>query len=355
MKAFRGLKYFFVWTAIAAGAMSLLMSGMWSFALPIYAFVLVPLIELLIPADPKNHEDTTLQLLKADWRYDLQLYLIVAVQVGMVVLMCFTLHQGDWNGLEIFGKIWTTGIACGVLGINVAHELGHRKTWYEQLMSKILLLTSLYMHFFIEHNRGHHKHVSTPLDPASARKGEPLYFFWFRSSWGSYKSAWNIENKRLKKLGKPILSLSNEMLVYQIIQVALLLLIGFAFSWLVMLYFIAAAVSGFLLLETVNYIEHYGLQRKQMENGAYESVKPHHSWNSDHVLGRLLLFELSRHSDHHYRAARKYQTLRHMENSPQMPTGYPGMLVLSLAPPIFFWVMDRQIRRFEKNRGLVAG
>jgi alkane 1-monooxygenase len=214
-------------------------------------------------------------------------------------------------------------------------------------MSKILLLTSLYMHFFIEHNRGHHKHVSTPDDPASARRGEWLFTFWFRSVWGSYWSAWEIENKRIRKSGKPLFSLANEMVVYHFVQATAILLIGWAFGWQVMLYFLAAAISGFLLLETVNYIEHYGLQRKKMPNGSYESVLPEHSWNSDHLFGRLLLFELSRHSDHHYRAGRKYQTLRHMEGSPQMPTGYPGMLVLAVFSPLWFWVMHRAIDRFS--------
>jgi alkane 1-monooxygenase len=122
-------------------------------------------------------------------------------------------------------------------------------------------------------------------------------------------------------------------------------MIWYFFGGLVTIYFLAAALIGILLLETVNYIEHYGLQRKQIAEGKYERALPVHSWNSDHVIGRIMLFELSRHSDHHYLASRKYQVLRHHDNSPQMPTGYPGMIILSLLPPLWFYVMNKRIKK----------
>jgi alkane 1-monooxygenase len=114
---------------------------------------------------------------------------------------------------------------------------------------------------------------------------------------------------------------------------------------MVTLLFIAAALMGGMLLETVNYIEHYGLSRNKTSEESYERVQPHHSWNSNHVIGRLMLFELSRHSDHHYLASRKYQVLRHMDQAPQMPTGYPGMILLSLVPPLWFKVMHSEIKK----------
>jgi alkane 1-monooxygenase len=355
MGKMRGFKYLFIWTGVAAGWISINGPGLFSYSLPIYAFVLIPLLELLLRADPQNLAEAEQELVKADRWYDIQLYLIVPVQVGLVATLCWRLTDDSLTTAEIVGKIWSTGIGCGVMGINVAHELGHRSTWYEQLMAKVLLLTSLYMHFYIEHNRGHHKNVSTPADPASARRGENLYFFAIRSVWGSYWSAWELEHKRLRKLGKSPFSLRNEMLVYQLIQGAMLALIGIFMGWFVLLGFVLAATSGFLLLEAVNYIEHYGLQRKCSPSGVYEAVSHKHSWNSDHLIGRLLLFELSRHSDHHYRAARKYQTLRHMDGSPQMPTGYPGMLVLATVPPLWFAILHRQIARFEAGDPVASG
>jgi alkane 1-monooxygenase len=171
-----------------------------------------------------------------------------------------------------------------------------------------------------------------------------VYRFYFRTIIFSYLSAWHIANVEVQKNGKPVFSLYNEMVQFHFIQAAFIAGIFFAFGGTVTLFFIVAAFIGILLLETVNYIEHYGLQRKATGDGRYERALPQHSWNSDHVLGRLFLFELSRHSDHHYMASRKYQVLRHHDDAPQMPTGYPGMMLLSLVPPAWFYVMNKRIQ-----------
>jgi alkane 1-monooxygenase len=239
------------------------------------------------------------------------------------------------------------GLACGTFGINVGHELGHRVKPYEQWLAKSLLLTSLYTHFFIEHNKGHHKNVSTPIDPSSAPKGMTLYRFWLRSVTGTWRDAWLIAKEDLQKKGLPALHFKNEMLQLQMLQVIFLLLIIFKFGWAACGYFVVAAILGFLLLETVNYIEHYGLARKETAPGKYERALPQHSWNSNHVLGRLMLFELSRHSDHHYLASRKYQVLRHHDEAPQLPTGYPGSILLATVPPLWFAVMDKRLRELK--------
>jgi alkane 1-monooxygenase len=246
-------------------------------------------------------------------------------------------------------------LLCGSFGINVGHELGHRNKKYEQAMAKMLLLSSLYMHFFIEHNKGHHKRVSTPEDPSSARFNEPLYRFYLRTVIGAYRSAWEISSAELKKKSLPFLHWKNEMLMFQVIQLSFVTGILLLFGWLTTLYFLAAAVMGFLMLETVNYIEHYGLQRRKTGPSSYERALPIHSWNSNHVLGRIVLFELSRHSDHHYLASRKYQVLRHHDDAPQMPTGYPGMMLLSLIPPLWFRVMNHRVEDIRKKSMTSAG
>jgi alkane 1-monooxygenase len=277
------------------------------------------------------------------------LYSLVPIQYGIMIFFLITIHN---EALPLYVKIGVTtafGMTCGILGINAAHELGHRNTWYEQLMSKMLLLTTLYMHFFIEHNRGHHKNVSTDEDPASSRYGETVYAFYFRSIWQGWMSAWHLEAEKLKKNNQSFWSWHNEMLRFQIIQISWLIIIGWVFGGETLLFFVAAATIGFLLLETVNYIEHYGLRRKKKGN-AYERTLPIHSWNSNHPIGRLVLLELSRHSDHHYIASRKYQTLRHFDESPQMPTGYPGMMILSLMSPLWFSVMHKQIEKYRKTQ-----
>ena len=206
-----------------------------------------------------------------------------------------------------------------------------------------MLLPALYQHFFVEHNRGHHKNVATDLDPASARKGDWVFGFWLRSLWGGWRGAWALERERLHKIGKPNWSIENMMLRFSVYQTLWLSAVYAVFGWNGLLGAMAIAVVGFLLLETVNYLEHYGLRRQLLPSGHYEPVSPAHSWNSDHEVGRILLYELTRHSDHHFKSTRKYQVLRHIDESPQLPFGYPTSVLLSLVPPLWFAIMDKRL------------
>jgi alkane 1-monooxygenase len=253
---------------------------------------------------------------------------------------------------DTVGRVIAMGLLCGIFGINVAHELGHRVNFVEQLFAKSLLLTSLYMHFFIEHNKGHHKHVATPDDPSTAKLNQSLYRFWLQTLPGTYLSAWHIAVADATKKNKIFPKLNNEMVLFQVIQLVFVMTVFYFFGMKAMVGFLIAASIGGLLLEAVNYIEHYGLLRKINDTGRYERVLPEHSWNSDHIFGRLLLFELSRHSDHHYLASRKYQILRSMDQAPQMPTGYPGMILLALVPFCWFGVMDKQLKKYATAQGV---
>ncbi len=338
-------KYLFVLTLPILILFSFFAEGWKTFLPLIQVFALIPIIELFFRPKTSNYDDEEEKRLLKDPVFDWMLYLIVPVQWTLLIFFFFQIGEDDVGWVEKVGRISAMGLGCGVLGINVAYELGHRTKQTEKFLAKSLLLTSLYMHFIIEHNRGHHKNVSTMEDPSSARYGEPLYAFWWRSVSNTYMSAWNLENKRLKRLNIKAALLKNEMIRFTLIQGLLLASILIVFGVETMIYFIMAAIMGFLLLETVNYIEHYGLRRKIKENGTYERTMPWHSWNSDHIIGRMMLFELSRHSDHHYIASRKYQVLRHIDGSPQMPTGYPGMMLISLIPPLWFRVMHEKLKR----------
>ena len=317
----------------------------WQVWLPLaWAWLVIPLAELFIKPAPANMSAAEEELAKQDKIYDYLLYVIVVLQYVLLVKFLFTMKQDEMTWYDIVGRVSVMGLLCGTFGINVGHELGHRSNKFEQTLAKALLLTSLYMHFFIEHNKGHHKRVATPEDPSSARYGEWVYAFYLRSIFYSYLSAWDIAGKDMIKKGKPVVSLDNEMIQFTLIQLAFIAILFFVFGWFVTICFSCAALIGILLLETVNYIEHYGLQRKKTTTENYERAMPAHSWNSDHVIGRVMLFELSRHSDHHYLASRKYQVLRHHDDSPQMPTGYPGMMILSLFPPLWFYVMNKKVK-----------
>jgi alkane 1-monooxygenase len=308
------------------------------------AWVLIPLLELLIKPDTANLEAAEENMAKQNRSYDVVLYCVVLLQFPMLYLFLHGMQTNTLPVIDVTGRILSMGLLCGMFGINVGHELGHRVNRLEQGLAKVSLMSSLYMHFFIEHNKGHHKRVATPEDASSARYNEVVYSFYFRTIIFSYLSAWHIACDEVKKKGKPVWGVYNEMIQIHLLQAGLAGLIYIVFGWQGVWPFLLAAFIGILLLETVNYIEHYGLQRRLQDNGRYERAMPHHSWNSDHVLGRLLLFELSRHSDHHYMASRKYQVLRHHEASPQLPTGYPGSMILAMLPPLWFYIMNRKIQ-----------
>ena len=324
-------------------------TGFLTWAPLLFAWVILPLTELIIRPDEKNLGAAEEELAKANRTYDYMLYLIVPLQYAALVFFLLSMQQENLSWWERTGRIFTMGLLCGTFGINVGHERGHRVNKAEQLLAKLLLSTSLYMHFFIEHNKGHHKHVATPQDPSSARYNEIIYAFYLRTIGWSYTSAWRIANEEtLKKTGRR-LHYKNEMIQAHFYQLLLITVIWLFFGGTVVLYFLAAAFIGILLLETVNYIEHYGLQRRETGVGSYERTLPQHSWNSNHVLGRIMLFELSRHSDHHYLASRKYQVLRHHEVAPQLPTGYPGSMILALFPPLWFMVMNKKIKKMTEG------
>ncbi|MEM6379496.1 MAG: alkane 1-monooxygenase, partial [Bacteroidota bacterium] len=268
-------------------------------------------------------------------------------QIVVLAYFLVVIQNTAFGTMEYWGRLIAMGMMCGVLGINVGHELGHRHSRLEQFFGEILLLTSLNTHFLPYHNGGHHLNVATPKDPATARKNQLLYTFWFTSHFKSYVQAWQLENKLMRHQDQSIFSWKNRMVIYTIANIALLSTSYFLFGSYVLWTFIAAAVIGIGLLETINYIEHYGLVRQQNAKGRYEPVRHHHSWNSDHVLGRAVLFNLSRHSDHHYNGSIKYQVLKSVESSPQMPTGYPGMVLLAVLQPIWFWVMNKKLAEVQ--------
>jgi len=340
----KDLKYLIAYLLPLSAIPALAWQGHWAWATVVLSFGILPLLEIWAPqstgnVSPEEEEPRSRRLL-----FDALLYLNLPLLFGIAGWYLFTIQHQGLSVSEMLGLTLGTGIVVGAVGINVAHELGHRERRYEQIMSKWMLLPALYQHFFIEHNRGHHKNVATDLDPASARMGEWLFPFWLRSIVGSWRSAWRLERERLQKAGHPSFwSRHNEMLHFQLWQIAWLVAVVVFIGWKAFAGALCIALIGVLLLETINYIEHYGLRRKILPSGRPEPVTPAHSWNSNHELGRIFLYELTRHSDHHYKATRKYQILRHLDESPQLPFGYPTSVLLALVPPLWFRVMNRRI------------
>ena len=343
------LKYLWSYIIPASLVLVLHIRGWFSFSAVLVAFFAIPILESILQGTEKNMSETEASGALKNKIYDLILYSNLPILWGIIAWYFYVVANIPLQNYEFCGISISMGIFLGAMGINVAHELGHRDKAYERFMAKMLLLPNMYMHFIIEHNRGHHVNIATKEDPASARYNEILYFFWIRSVAMTYVSAWRLEAKRLNHEGKSFFSYHNEMIIFQLAQLSYLFLVWYFGGILLLFSAILIAVVGFLLLETVNYIEHYGLSRKKLENGRYERVQPWHSWNSNHVLGRLILFELSRHSDHHFKANRKYQVLRHFDESPQLPYGYPMSMLMSFVPPLWFAVMNPKVKSLQQE------
>ncbi len=343
------LKYLFVYIVPLSTFYAFNATGLHTFLPIIIIFVALPLLEFFLPVDDANFDEKIESDKKNDSFYDWLLYLSVPIQLFTLGYFLVVMQQTPFGTLEFWNRIIAMGLMCGILGINVGHELGHRHNRLEQFLGEVLLLTSLNTHFMPFHNGGHHLNVATREDPATASKNEWLYTFWFTSHFGGYLQAWRLENRAMQHKGKSIFSLQNRMVSYSITNILLLVSIYFFFGKMTLLAFLLAAVIGIALLQTINYIEHYGLERKRNERGRYEKVQHHHSWNSDHPLGRVVLFNLSRHSDHHYNGSIKYQVLKSIPSSPQMPTGYPGMVVLAFFQPFWFLVMNRKLAELNEE------
>ena len=308
----------------------------------LFFYCIIPLIDYFMGEDLSNPPESAVPALEADLFYRWITYLLAPVLWAAFIFSAWFVASRD---LPLHGWLAMVMI-CGAVGgfcINLGHELGHKNTGLEKALAKIVLAPSAYGHFFIEHNRGHHRDAATPLDPASSRMGESIYRFVLREMPGAWVRAWELESTRLRQAGLPVLSWHNHIL-----QPAALTLLLWAtlMVWLgpqILLFLIPAAFWSNFQLTSANYVEHYGLLRQQSINGRYETCKPYHSWNSNHIFSNWILFQLQRHSDHHAHPLRRYQSLRHFEDLPTLPSGYFGMFVVAYIPPLWFWMMDKRL------------
>jgi alkane 1-monooxygenase len=312
---------------------------------PVLAFVVIPVLDQLIGADETHAPSGALEDLENDNFYRWVNYLYLPNQYLSLIFACWLWSGGGWLTMSTIDKIGlmvTVGIVGGI-AINAAHELGHRRASAEKRLSKIALAQTGYGHFFVEHNRGHHLRVATVEDPASARLGESVYHFIPRSVLGGLRSAWQLEGARLAKAGRSRWSLRNDIVNAWLLSAAIFAGLVAWFGAVIIPWLLGQAIIGVCLLETVNYLEHYGLRRQRLADGRYERVGQRHSWNSDTLIANVFLYHLQRHSDHHANPQKRYQTLQHCDQAPQLPTGYGSMLVLAWCPPLWRRVMDPRV------------
>jgi alkane 1-monooxygenase len=313
----------------------------WYFG-PMFAFVIMPFLDQAIGKDAQNPPDSVLKWLEQDRYYRWCTYAYLPLQYVGLVAGCWFLVDGGLSLAEQLGLALTLGTVGGI-GINTAHELGHKRASLERWLSKVALAQSGYGHFFIEHNRGHHVRVATPEDPASSRLGESFYAFLPRTVAGSFRSSWELESERLARTGSGPWTYRNDILNAWAMSIVLYGALIAVFGLEVAPWLAIQAVFGFSLLEVVNYLEHYGLRRQKREDGRYERTRPEHSWNSNNVSSNVLLYHLQRHSDHHAHPMRRFQALRHFDEAPELPSGYGTMIVLALVPPVWRRVMDPRV------------
>ena len=313
-------------------------------------YLIVPVIDHLLPADASNPPPEVVPQLDADRYYRLLPMLTVPIHYLTLIYCAWVIGTGDLAWYSILGLALSVGLVNGI-AINTGHELGHKTTTLERWLAKTVLAVVGYGHFFIEHNKGHHKDVATPDDPASSRMGENIYGFACREIPGAIRRAWASEKTRLARSGKGPWTLQNEVLQPLLITVPLYAGLIVAFGWLMLPFLAIQMVWGwFGVLTSANYIEHYGLLRQKRENGRFEPCQPYHSWNSNHVMSNLILFNLQRHSDHHANPTRRYQSLRNFEGLPEYPSGYPLMFLIALFPPIWFAVMNPKVVAWAEGR-----
>ncbi len=311
---------------------------------PLLVYGLIPLLDWLVGTDRNNPPEAAVTQLENDRYYRAIVYAYLPAQYAVTIFGVWIAASGGLAVWEYAGLVLTVGAINGI-GINTAHELGHKTQSLDRWLAKLTLAPVAYGHFFIEHNKGHHKNVATPEDPASSKMGESFWAFLPRTMIGSLRSAWEIEKQRLARTGKRVWSMDNENLQSWAMTAVLFGVLTAWLGWPALLFLALQAFYGASLLEVINYIEHYGLLRQKLASGRYERCAPRHSWNSNHIVTNLFLYQLQRHSDHHANPTRRFQALRHFEESPQLPSGYASMLIPAYIPWLWFRKMDPLVAR----------
>ncbi|MAA65584.1 MAG: alkane 1-monooxygenase [Alteromonadaceae bacterium] len=328
-------------------------SGHWDLCAwwPLFViFGILPIVDHLVGTDASNPSESEVKLLSGQRWYAFLTLMAVPAQLAVLAFGAWVFaNTAQFSLAGQVGWILSCGIVSAILSINVGHELIHRRSRLERSAGGLLYASVCYAGFKVEHVRGHHVTVSTPEDASSSRYGQSLYHFLPRAYLHNVRNAWKLEAVRLSRLGLPALHWRNELIWWNAVSVGFALTAFGMFGWAGLAFYLGVSWMSFTTLEIINYVEHYGLHRRKLANGRYERTTPAHSWNSNYLVTNMGLFHLQRHSDHHAFPSRRYQVLRHYDGAPQLPTGYAGMYVLALIPPLWFRVMNPRVRAYYEG------
>lgn len=343
------LPHFLAYVTPALLLLGAQLGGAWTLLPVAFVFGLLPVLDDRVGRDGWNPARASRG---PRWRWDLPLWLWVPTQLAAIAFTLWRLTRAETTVLETVGLTVSLGVANGSGGVVIAHELMHRRGRVDRALAEVLMTSVTYAHFCIEHIHGHHRYVATRRDPATSRLGETVFAFVARSTVGGALSAWRLEGARVLRARLPAWTLRDRRLRMPLLTVLAYAAVGWAFGSRGAFLFLAQGVVAVVLLEVVNYLEHYGLTRREIEPGRFERVGPEHSWNSDHLVSNAYLFNLARHSDHHYLASRPYEMLRHRDDdeAPQLPSGYAAMLMVALVPPLWFRIMDPRVAAWVSRR-----
>jgi alkane 1-monooxygenase len=320
-----------------------------SYILIFIIYGIMPVAENYLSFDIKNPSKEEQKALKKQFRWKIPLYVSLLFDwISLVSLMRVMLYE-EGSLVYKFG-IFIALSTIQASSINVSHEIFHKRDKFSQILGTLNLSKNMYMHFFLEHTIGHHRNVATYQDPATSRKDETYYEFLPRTLIGTYSHAWEIENERCMHEYKTAKIWKNKMYFFTICLFLVPLFVYMIGGFKAMLLHLIIAFGSINLLESVNYLEHYGLLRKKFENGEYENVNITHSWNAPHRLTNYLLFKLQRHSDHHENSLKPYQTLCSYDQSPTLPFGYGVGIILVLFPSCWFNIMNPVLESYKKTQ-----
>lgn len=314
--------YFFPYIVMLIGGIGLWQGGVAVWSGFLLLFAAIPTIEFF----SRNLKFNS-ALFKSNFA-DVSLFL-TPVALSFLLYLALRQAQISTHYLELTGIILSTGAMLGAFGINSAHELVHRKEKYIRALGVYNLTLVNFSHWGLEHVFGHHKYVATPLDSATARQNESVYPFWIRNYFGTLKGAWHISKTRVS--------------AYGLISVLVSIVIYVFFGLKVLLVWWGISVVAILLLQTVDYIEHYALVRPKNAEGNYMAVKATHSWDSSSLLTNIALFNLGFHSHHHMKAVVHFEDLVEQEAARKMPFGYSVMILFALLPWAYIPYMNRRV------------